>query len=282
MFECRWKTSSLWFLIAAILAVAVFLAAPRAPAASQNEGYKAEAVFFRPLKKRTGLIDSQADEVRAIASLSKLMAAVVIVERHLKLDEVTKITRADRRVAAGGCRSRLLLGARFENRDLLYAALLASDNAAISALGRAVGLNEKKLVARMNRRARLMGLRHTRFVDPVGIDHGNVSTAREVAYILQAALKNRVLRHVLKTREHYVRAVWPKTLGINYLSTNVLLHRRKRTVLGGKTGYNSKAGYCFAAAVKVKGHGSVLGVVLGAKSKLSRFRVFRRALGRVD
>ena len=184
-------------------------------------------------------------------------------------------------MGSGGCRSRLKLGARFKNRDLLYAALLASDNVAISALGRSVGMSPKKLVATMNRRARLMGLKQTKFKDPVGIDHGNVSTAREVASILRAALKNRVLKVVMGRSAHFVRAVWPRTLTANYLNTNIFLHRGKLSVVGGKTGYNSKAGYCFASGVKTSRHGTVLGVVLGSSSKLSRFRDFKKALSRV-
>jgi D-alanyl-D-alanine endopeptidase (penicillin-binding protein 7) len=242
---------------------------------------KADAVYFKKLGSRTPLLTKKSREVRSIASLSKLMSALVIVEKHLKLDEVTTIKRVDRKVAAGGARSRLLLGAKFTNRALLYAALVASDNAAISALGRAVGLDEKRLVAAMNKRARLMGLSHTRFADPVGIDHRNVSTAREVGYMLEAALTNRVLSHVMKTRERYVRAVWPKRLGINYLNTNLLLHRGNLKVLGGKTGYNSKAGYCLASAVRIKGYGKIVGVVLGSSSKLARFRDFRVSASRL-
>lgn len=263
--------------------VYVAVASGRGEASGDSPGVdiQAEAVFFRPMESSGRLYSVKADEVRSIASLSKLMAALVIVERGLKLDEVTEITRADRRVGSGGSRSRLLLGARFTNRDLLYAALLASDNVAVSALGRAVGLNPKELVEEMNRRARLMGLKHTEFKDPVGIDHGNVSTAREVAYILRAALKNNVLKVVMGRNEYFVRAHWPRNLTANYLNTNLLMHRGSISVVGGKTGYNSRAGYCFASAVKTRRHGTVLGVVLGSRSRLSRFSDFRAVFSEI-
>ena len=261
----------------AVLALTFLCAVGQRSAADSSTSEGAKAFFFRRMKSPRSISAKNADEVRSIASLSKLMAAIVIAERHLKLDEITTITRTDRKVGSGGSRSRLLLGAKFTNRDLLYAALLASDNVAISALGRAVGLTPKELVSAMNRRAKLMGLKHTKFKDPVGIDHGNVSTAREVASILRAALKNRVLKAVMGKSEHFVRAVWPKTLTANYLSTNLFLHRGKYKIVGGKTGYNSKAGYCFATAIETDSHGTVLGVVLGSKGKLSRFRDFESA-----
>ncbi len=276
------RKNYIFILVPVIIISAAVARMGRASGDSQSVDIQAEAVFFRPLESSGRLYSVNADEVRSIASLSKLMAGLVIVERGLKLDEVTEITRADRRVGSGGSRSRLLLGARFTNRDLLYAALLASDNVAVSALGRAVGLQPAELVQEMNRRARLMGLKHTEFKDPVGIDHGNVSTAREVAHILRAALKNNVLSAVMARDEYFVRAVWPRNLTANYLNTNLLMHRGNISVVGGKTGYNSRAGYCFASAIKTRRHGVVLGVVLGSRSKLSRFRDFRAVVSEIN
>ncbi len=241
-----------------------------------------DAFLFREMGSRRALLGRAAYRVHAIASLTKLMATLVVVERHLDLRGVTRVERIDLRTAAGGARTRLLLGAKYRNEDLLHAALLASDNVAVSALGRAVGLAPAALTAAMNRRARLMGLRHTRFLDPVGINHGNVSTAWEVSFLLEAAVSNPVLRRIMETPEHYVRAVWPRRHHVNYLSTNLLLFRRRWRVVGGKTGFNSAAGYCFAGAVALAGFGRpVLGVVLGSRGKLWRFRDFEQLLAEV-
>ncbi|MCD6498785.1 MAG: D-alanyl-D-alanine carboxypeptidase [Deltaproteobacteria bacterium] len=241
-----------------------------------------KAYLFRPLGTRTVLASAHADDVRSIASLTKLMATLVICEHHLNLDRVTTMSRVDKKVAAGGCRSRLLLGAKYRNRDLLYAALLASDNSAVAALGRAVGLDASVLVEAMNRRVVAMGLRHTNFSDPVGITPANVSTAREVSYMLEAAMKNSILKAVMKTPEHYVTAVWPRRNHINYLSTNLFLFRRKYHVYGGKTGFNHVAGYCLATAVRVRGlRRPVIGVVLGSRSKLARFGDYARILSSI-
>ena len=241
-----------------------------------------KAYLFRPLGSRHVLVSYHGDDVRSIASLTKLMAMLVISEHHIKLDRVTTMTSVDKKVAAGGCRSRLLLGAKYRNRDLFYAALLASDNSAVAALGRAVGLDAPVLVEAMNRRAVSMGLRHTKFSDPVGITPAYVSTAREVSYMLEAAMKNRVLKVVTTTPEHYVTAVWPRRNHINYLSTNLFLFRRKYRVYGGKTGYNHVAGYCLATAVRRHGlRRPVIGVVLGSHSKLARFGDYARILSSI-
>lgn len=237
-----------------------------------GERIEARAVFVQSLRDRRVWYSYNADRVRSVASLSKLMAVLVVVERHLKLEGVTVLSKVDRNVASGGCRSRLRIGARYRNIDLLHAALLGSDNAAVSALGRAVSLDTSQLVAAMNRRAVLMGLKHTRFVDPVGINTGNVSTAREISSILKATLSISLLRRVMQKAEHYLHAVWPRNHRINYLNTNLLVHRQGFRVLGGKTGFNHKAGYCLATAASYRSIGPFAAVVLGSRSKLTRFR----------
>ncbi len=237
----------------------------------------ARAYCFREAGTGRVLASRNMHQVRPIASLSKMMAALVIMDRGLRLDGVTVLSTVDMHTAKGGARTRLRPGARYRNRDLLYAAMLASDNAAISALGRAVGLSPGELADAMNRRAKAMGLTHTHFVDPVGINHGNVSTAWEVTSLLQAVMRHPVLHKVTTTPEHYLQAVWPKRHHVNYLNTNLFLFRRRFRVLAGKTGFNSAAGYCLAAAVKARGlRRPVLGVVLGSRRKLSRFSDYVR------
>lgn len=239
---------------------------------------RSKAVLMVSFDGRKVLHQRHASQVRSIASLSKLMAALVIMDHKLKLDAVTTISSVDVQVGSGGCRTRLLRGMKVKNRDLLHAALLASDNRAISAMGRAVGLTPQKLVAAMNARARKMKLRRTRFLDPVGIHHGNVSTAYEVAKILRQAVLHPVLQKVMRTRNYYFRPIWPKRRSINYHNTNALVHRLRFPVYGGKTGFNNRAGYCFASAMRLPGVGPVLAVFLGSSSKARRFADFYAVL----
>src|SRR5215470_6247256 len=115
----------------------------------------------------------------------------------LVLDGATEISRVDARFAAGGARTRLDIGQKFRNKDLLRAMLIASDNRAPTALGRAAGMSPDDLVAAMNDLAKHLRLKHTRFTDPTGL-RGNVSTAREMAIALRAALTDDVLRTIMR------------------------------------------------------------------------------------
>ena len=137
-----------------------------------------------------------ADEIRAIASTTKIFVAMAVRKKGLDLDGWTTITKADARYARGGARTRLDVGDTFRNHDLLRAMLMASDNRAPTALGRAAGMTPDELVAAMNAIAKDLHLKRTKFTDPNGL-RGNVSTAREMAIALRAALEDDVLRAIM-------------------------------------------------------------------------------------
>jgi D-alanyl-D-alanine endopeptidase (penicillin-binding protein 7) len=189
------------------------------------------------------------------------------------------INREDWKVALEGSRSRLELKWTYRNRDLLRAALISSDNRATSAIGRAVGLTAAALVRAMNRRARRMKMHSTHFEGPVGIHHDNVSTAREVATLVLAASRNRVLSAAMRStgfRMVPMRGYLKRW----YRNTNPLVGNQKGvTFLASKTGYNSRAGYCLAAVVRIPRRGAFAVVILGTKSKYQRVRDLRRTLG---
>ena len=226
----------------------------------------------------TDLFAKNADAVRPIASISKLMAVLVVMDRGLKLEGTTVITKDDKRVAWKGARSRLMEGMELTNRDLLHAALIASDNRAIPALGRAVGLAPEQLAAEMSKKARAMGLLHTEFKDPTGLDDGNVSTPRETVKMLQAVLANPVLSEILK-KPHYVAQPVNRNGRhglIEYTNTDKLVQAGRWQVLGGKTGYTDIARYCLVVAAKL-GDRQVAMAFLGAEGKLTRFGDFTRS-----
>ena len=138
------------------------------------------------------------DAVRAIASTGKIFVAMVARRRGIDLDGVTEITMDDVQYARGGSRTHLDLRRRFRNHDLLRAMLIASDNRAATALGRAVGLTPGA-GAEMNALALDLGLKRTTFTDPTGLN-GNWSTAREMARALRAMLRDPVLAEILATK----------------------------------------------------------------------------------
>ena len=221
------------------------------------------------------LLGKAPDEIRPIASTTKIFVALAVRKAGMDLDGWTEISRADATMAKGGARTRLDIGQTFRNRDLLRAMLLASDNRAPNALGRAAGLDTEGLVKAMNAVARDLSLKKTRFTDPSGL-RGNVSTARELALALRAALEDPVLREILGEQEAQVISK-SKYAKVHYRTTNLPLLAGKHQVLGGKTGYTRAAGYCFVSGAKARER-EVVAAVLGAERKAERFADFERAL----
>jgi D-alanyl-D-alanine endopeptidase (penicillin-binding protein 7) len=161
----------------------------------------------------------------------------------------------------------------FKNKDLLRAMLMASDNRAPTALGRAAGMSAEELVDAMNGIAKDLHLKRTKFTDPTGL-RGNVSTAREMAIALRAALEDDVLREIMGDPFEVIVGKWgvPR---IAYGSTNQPLVVHKYDVIGGKTGYTRPAGYCFVTGARFGGREMMM-IFLGAPEKSARFGDFNR------
>lgn len=221
------------------------------------------------------LYAKDADTVRPIASVGKIFVALVARDKGIPLSGQTTITEEDRRYAQGGARSRLPVGKTFTNHDLLRAMLIASDNRACTAIGRAVGLSPAKLVEAMNAKARMLGLKKTRFSDPSGLN-GNVSTPRELAVALKAAMEDPVLVEIMTTPSVVVTSTDEPRIAIQYFNTNVSLRVGRYPILAGKTGYTDEARYCLAIAARI-GERRFAMVFLGAVGELTRFADFSRA-----
>jgi len=224
------------------------------------------------------IFGKDADEIRPIASTTKIFVAMA-VRKHLDLEGWTEITKVDAQYASGGARTRLDIGKKFRNKDLLRAMLVASDNRAPTAVARGAGMAPDDLVDAMNAIAKDLHLKQTRFTDPTGL-RGNVSTAREMAIALRAALDDGVLRSIMRqdtaevvSKDHYAR--------IHYGTTNQPLVAGKWDVTGGKTGYTSAAGYCFITGARFDDREVVM-AFLGADGKLSRFSDFDRVAAWLD
>ena len=229
------------------------------------------------------LYQKNPEEVRPIASISKLMAMLVVLERSLDLKGRTTITAADARLTARGAKSRLQVGMTLTNEELLHAALMASDNRAVLALGRAVGLEPAAFAEAMTARARSLGMKKTTFGDPTGLDYRNVSTPREVTIMLQAALKNPHIAAACRATHYVVRSTTRPRDTVEYSNTDLLLRSTKHMIHGGKTGYNDRAGYCLVVAARIVGgtgpnkSREVVMAFLGEEGKLTRFADFGRA-----
>lgn len=210
------------------------------------------------------LFQRNADQVRPVASLTKLMTVLTFLDQNPNLEQAVTILPEDVRNASktsmrGGEIARL--------RDVLHSALMVSDNAAARTLARNAGMPMDQFIARMNARAQRMGLGNTRFVEPTGLDGHNVSTAREMAAIVHAATRDTCITNIMQKREY---AYWSNRSYHHFGNTDHLL-ASQWDVKGGKTGYTLPAGYCFAACLGDAAGNEYASVVLGAPNKSTRF-----------
>lgn len=219
------------------------------------------------------LYSRNADEPRPIASLTKLMTALVILEARLPLDEPIAITPADHD-RLKGTRSRLRFGTVLTRRDLLYAALAASDNRAAAALARSYPGGREALVAAMNAKARALGMSRTRFADPTGLDDGNVSTARDLARLLAAAGEWNLIR-TFSTQARARVTDLSSGREIAFHNTNRLVHSEDWDIALSKTGYTARAGNCLAMRATIAGRPLTI-VLLNSWGKLSKYGDARR------
>ena len=215
----------------------------------------------------------EIDTPRPIASLTKLMTALVTLESGLALDTPVMIT-ADDRDRLKGTRSRLPIGAILTRDDLLRAALVASDNRAAAALARSYPGSTPAFVAAMNAKAAALGMTRTHFADASGLDRRNVSTARDLAKLAEAARAQSRLQ-VYSTRSE----AWVTDLAsgqpIAWNNTNRLVRNEDWDIGLSKTGYTADAGNCLVLQVTV-GHRPVSIVLLNSWGKLSKFGDARR------
>lgn len=228
----------------------------------------AKAVLIIDVPSGRILYEYNANAVRSIASLTKLMTAIVFLEGNPPLDSVVMVTREDAR-GAGRRRSQMGVGESFKLLDILYASLLASDNRATRTLARASGLSMDNFVLRMNEKARELGLDSTFFVEVTGLDAGNRSTAFDVARLLSAALENYWVAHITATDQYTFHSTNKRRRHI-LLNTNRLA-RAGWEVEGGKTGFIAASGYCLVTIMKDKEGHEILAVLLGAPTNSRRF-----------
>jgi D-alanyl-D-alanine endopeptidase (penicillin-binding protein 7) len=197
------------------------------------------------------VIGKNAEAVVPIASITKLMTAIVVLDSGLDLEERIVLTREDA-VAMKGSRSRLQTGLAIARGDLLLLALMASDNRAAAALGRAYPGGMEVFVDAMNARAAVLDMHDSRFVEPTGLSPANVSTAADLAKLVRAAHEYPLIREYSTKDRAAVRVTTGKRMRIlNYGNTNGLVRSRHWEIELSKTGYISEAGRCLVMHVRL-------------------------------
>ena len=211
------------------------------------------------------MLSKNPEAVLPIASLTKLMTAMVVVEAHLPLDDSITITNDDVDTEKNSS-SRLAVGSSLSRGELLHLALMSSENRAAHALGRTYPGGMPAFVSAMNAKARLLGMHDTRYVDPTGLNSGNQATARDLAMLVKAAYQQPLIRELSVSPEHAVR------LGnrqLQFRNTNSLVRSPSWDIGLQKTGYIVEAGRCLVMQASMAGRKFIM-VFLDSAGKYSR------------
>jgi len=213
------------------------------------------------------LFAKNAEMIVPIASITKLMTAMIVLDAKQNLDEPVMIDSADIDTLKNS-RSRLPVGTAFRREDLMRLALMASDNRAASALGRTYPGGMSAAVEAMNAKARSIGLQSTHFVDPTGLAPGNVASAQDLAMMVAEASKHPQIREFSTAPELFVTLPNSKhTMGFN--NTNALVKSQGWNIGVSKTGFINEAGKCLVMQAVI-GNNPVIIVLMDSWGKLTR------------
>ncbi len=211
------------------------------------------------------LFEKNASVALPIASITKLMTSLVVVEAQQNLEEILTVTEedVDREKFS---HSRLRVGSQLSRANMLHIALMSSENRAASALGRHYPGGIRAFVTAMNAKARELGMSSSTFADSTGLNSANVSSARDLAKLVMAAYRHPLIRQY-STDSRYV--VDPGGRSLQYRNSNGLIENPDWEIGLQKTGYISEAGRCLVMQVHVTGRPVVM-IFLDSKSKQSR------------
>ncbi len=207
-----------------------------------------------------------ADTVAPIASITKLMTAMVVLDARLPMDEQITLSRDDEDRYKRS-RSRMRRGMTLARGDLLRLALMASENRAAAALARTYPGGTQAMVAMMNAKAQALGMRDTYFVDPTGLHSDNVSTAQDLVKLVLAAQRYEAIQNATTTTSHTVEVGSRRPM--HFRNTNPLVRNAKWDIGLSKTGYISEAGRCLVMETKIKQRPVVI-VLLDSWGKRTR------------
>ena len=243
--------------------------ATKASVVSSADGPALKSGGVLVLDPTTGhtLYAKNADEVTPIASITKVMTAMVVLDAKLPLEEALQITPEDIDLLKN-TKSRLPIGSHFRRDDLMRLALMASDNRAASALGRNYPGGLPAFVDAMNAKASQLGLTHTRFVDSSGLAPGNVSSAGDLGKLVAAASAYELIREYSTTEA--VNVTLPDTnRKLSFVNTNRLVRGGDWQIGLSKTGYISESGMCLVMQAIIANQPVVI-VLLDSWGRLTR------------
>lgn len=227
---------------------------------------RSSAAFVLDQKSAEVLLDKNANDAMPIASLTKLMTALLVIEADQDMSEILEVTSDDvDRIKFTS--SRLQVGAKLSRADMLHIALMSSENRAASVLGRHYPGGLGAFVEAMNAKAKALGMTAARFVEPTGLSSDNVASACDLAKLVAAAHAHPLIAEY-STSDRYT--VHPGRNTLHYVNSNRLVGKPDWEIGLQKTGYISEAGRCLVMKVNIDSRPVVM-VFLNSVGKLTRF-----------
>ncbi|VGO11221.1 Murein-DD-endopeptidase [plant metagenome] len=229
-------------------------------------GLRSSVALVQDLSSAEVLVGKNANTVRPIASITKLMTALVVLDGKLPMHEKITIT-SDDIDRQRNSRSRLSVGSTLTRADLLHLALMSSENRAAHALGRSYPGGQAAFVRAMNAKAASLGMRRSRFVEPTGLSSENVSTPSDLVKLLSAAGQQPLIRRYSTDDEEDIEVGSGKVE--RYRNTNLLVTKSDWDITVSKTGFINEAGECLVMLTRINGRDLAV-VLLNSEGKLSR------------
>lgn len=246
-------------------------AAKATPNSSNPADVRSDAFVILDAQSGDVMLSRKADTPMPIASITKLMTALVVLEAKQPLDELIKITKEDRDIEIGR-RSRLVVGASLSRGELLHLALMSSENRAANAVGRHYPGGIPGLLKAMNAKAKALGMKNTRFADATGLSSDNIASPRDLIQLVNAASRHHLIREFSTDPEEAV------TVGnhiVEYRNTNLLVNKPDWDVVVQKTGFTNAAGQCLVMKTMIDERPIVM-VLMNSFGKYTRVADARR------
>ena len=259
-------------LIVGLLTAAspAFATGPGKPAPAQPD-LRSASVLVMDTQTSAVLLARKADQAAPIASITKLMTALVVIEANQPMDEVLTISADDQRATLGN-RSHLAVGTKLTRAELLHLALMASENRAASALGRNYPGGLPALLAAMNARAAALGMTRSHFVEPTGLSSQNVASPQDLTRLVAAAARQPTLRRYSTDAKYSIRSGKRE---LQFVNTNLLVRNPGWDIALQKTGYISEGGRCLVMKTIIEGRDVII-VLLNSFGKYTRTADARR------
>ncbi|WP_029529567.1 D-alanyl-D-alanine endopeptidase [Pseudomonas sp. S9] len=237
--KIRHSIVSLLLVCSSVVATSNVQAATKATA---RQELAAGSALLVDLNTNKVLYSSNPNMVLPIASVTKLMTAVVTLDAKLPMDEMLDINIADTQEMRGVF-SRVRVGSEISRRNMLLLALMSSENRAAASLAHHYPGGQTAFIAAMNAKARSLGMRNTHYVEPTGLSPHNVSTATDLVLLLKAT-RNYPLLGELSTSDDKTVAFRKPNTSLGFRNTNGLVRKANWSVQLTKTGYTNEAGHC--------------------------------------